>query len=76
MSCSLTWLRRGLLGLVCAGSLGFGATQAIAGPQQETRVGTCPDWGYDYYYAPCAYGCPGRQGYCAAGGICRCGYIP
>lgn len=76
MGRSLTRLRAGLLGLAVAGSLGFGSTQALAGPQQQARVQTCPDSGYDYYYAPCAYGCPRQQGYCAAGGICRCGNIP
>ncbi|WP_420127699.1 hypothetical protein [Longimicrobium sp.] len=70
-------LRRGLLGLMVAGSLGFGATQALATPSQaSTAAATCPSKGYDYYYASCAYACPGRQGYCSAGGICRCGLIP
>ena len=72
-----TYLRRGLLGLTLAGSLGFGATQALATPAPYAPIAeACPDEGYDYYYAPCAYACPRRQGYCAAGGICRCGNIP
>ncbi|HEY0017375.1 MAG TPA: hypothetical protein VGC13_13780 [Longimicrobium sp.] len=74
---STTYLRRGLLGLVFAGSLGFGATQALATPgQPAAAMAACPDMGYDYYYASCANACPRRQGYCAAGGICRCGQIP
>lgn len=69
-------LRRGLLGLMVAGSLGFGATQALATPSQAAAVRSCPDRGYEYYYAGCGFGCPGGKGYCAAGGICRCGLIP
>lgn len=33
MSRSLSYLRRGLLGIAFVGSLGFGATQALAEPQ-------------------------------------------
>jgi hypothetical protein len=70
-------LRRGLLGLMVAGSLGFGATQALATPSQgPAAAATCPNKPYDYPYASCAWGCPGGQGYCGAGGICRCGLIP
>ena len=32
MSRSLSYLRRGLLGIAFVGSLGFGVTQALAGP--------------------------------------------
>jgi hypothetical protein len=74
MTVSLLHPRRWLLGLVVAGSLGFGATQAIAAPG-SAAVLACPDKGYDYPYSPCANACGGR-GYCAEGGICRCGSIP
>ena len=71
-----TMLRRGLLGLAFAGSLGFGASQALASPAQATAMGNCPVEGYDYYYAACAWGCPWQQGYCSETGWCRCGQIP
>jgi hypothetical protein len=75
---STTYLRRGLLGLVFAGSLGFGATQALATPGQQSAaaMASCPITGYDYFYAPCANACQPRQGYCSYNGICRCGQIP
>ncbi len=72
---SQTWLRHVLLAAATVGSLGFGATQALA-VSSETAMRTCPVEDYDYYYAPCASGCPGGAGYCAAGGRCRCGQIP
>jgi len=71
-----TFLRRSLLGLAFAGSLGFGATQALATPAESTAMAACPAMGYDYYYAPCANACPLRQGYCSEAGLCRCGQIP
>jgi hypothetical protein len=75
MSRSPIYLRRGLLALACAGALGFGATQALASPEPPTRALYCPDRGFDYYYASCAASCPNNQGYCAAGGVCRCGQL-
>lgn len=44
MSRSLSYLRRGLLGIALVGSLGFGATQAFAEPKGEpvAAMGTCP----------------------------------
>lgn len=36
MSRSLSYLRRGLLGIACVASLGFGATQAFASPGPAT----------------------------------------
>jgi len=75
MSRSQIWLRHVLLAVATVGSLGFGATQALAGSQQPVAK-ACPVQDYDYYYASCGFGCPGGQGYCAAGGICRCGPIP
>lgn len=75
MSRSPSYLRRGLLGLVFVGSLGFGATQALASPEQA-RFTSCPATGYDYAYQHCAAGCPGGRGYCDAYGRCQCGHIP
>jgi hypothetical protein len=77
MSRSFTYLRRGLAALAMLGALGFGATQALATPGPDAAaVRYCPDRGFDYAYASCGFGCPGGRGYCAAGGICRCGLIP
>ena len=76
MTRSLLHLRNALLGLAVAGALGFGATQATAAPGQADALRSCPSKPYDYPYASCGIGCPGGQGYCAAGGICRCGLIP
>ena len=76
MSRTLATVRRTVLGAAFVGSLGFGAAQAFAAPQQAAAVArTCPDTGYDYAYASCRIGCA-SGGYCAAGGICRCGQIP
>lgn len=75
MSRSLINLRRVLLGAAFVGSLGFGATQALATPEQAARAASCPNKGYDYPYAACRNGCA-VGGYCAAGGYCQCGYIP
>jgi hypothetical protein len=76
MSVTLTSLRRVVLGAAFVGSLGFGAAQAFASPEQATTaVRTCPDKGYDYAYSSCRIGCA-SGGYCAEGGICRCGQIP
>ncbi len=41
MSRSLSYLRRGLLGIAVAGSLGFGATAAVAKPEMD-GPGLCP----------------------------------
>lgn len=77
MNGSITYLRRGLLALAFAGSLGFGATQALAVPEQPAQArGNCPAEGYDYYYYPCAVGCGPRGGYCSWQGWCVCGDIP
>lgn len=75
MDSRLSYLRRGLLGIAFVGSLGFGATQALASPEQG-RVKYCEDRGGDYYTPVCAYGCPGNSGYCRDGGVCVCGEIP
>lgn len=76
MKSPMTYLRRGLLGLAFAGTMGFGATQALATPAQAAAMGNCPVEGYDYYYYPCAYSCPYQQGYCTTRGWCACGFIP
>jgi hypothetical protein len=76
MSHTLANLRRALLGAACVGSLGFGAAQAFATPGQSgAALASCPSKPYDYPYASCRSGCA-VGGYCAAGGTCRCGYIP
>jgi hypothetical protein len=76
MSRSLATLRRALLGAAFVGSLGFGAAQAFATPgQPSAALASCPDRGFDYPYAACRTGCS-VGGYCAAGGICKCGFIP
>ncbi len=72
---SFIYLRRGLVGVSCAIVFGFGATQAFGGPKQGP-VTYCPDMGIDRPYHSCGSFCPGRQGYCAAGGVCVCGEIP
>jgi hypothetical protein len=66
MSRSLSYLRRGLLGIAFVGSLGFGATQAFGSPMQA-REGTCEQTGGPYIppggtYDPC--------GHCLGGGFC------
>ena len=53
MSRSLSYLRRGLLGAGLVGSLGFGASQALATPRETSSTdGTC------------VYGDPGARSYC------------
>jgi len=78
MSRTIDRLRQGVLAAAVLGSLGFGAAQAFGSPAETTTaaVRTCPDRGFDYAYASCAIGCPTGQGYCAEGGVCRCGQIP
>ena len=55
MSRSLSYLRRGLLGIALAGSLGFGATQAFAEPKAGPATGmrSCP---VGYYMCSCPSG--------------------
>lgn len=79
MRFSRSSLRRGLLGLVFAGSLGFGASQAFAEPRTVAATdGTCVygdpgarwicrDWCQANYYV---------DGACTRKGFCACtGYI-
>ena len=75
MSRTLSHLRQGLLGAALLGSLGFGASQALATPREAT--GTA---------ATCLYGDPGgrsysrsycqsegyRDGTCTRIGFCAC----
>jgi len=75
MSRLSNYLRRGFLAVAAAGSLGFGASQALASPQAEAGRASCPAKGYDYAYAACRTGCA-VGGYCSAGGTCQCGFIP
>ncbi len=42
MSRSLSYLRRGLLGIAFVGSLGFGATVAVAKPETSDPFPSCP----------------------------------
>jgi hypothetical protein len=76
MSRSLSYLRRGLLGIAFAGSLGFGATQAFARSGGGPIIKYCPATGEDYPYSPCASGCDIGRGYCTAEGRCVCGDLP
>jgi hypothetical protein len=69
MSRSLSCLRRGLLGIAFAGSLGFGVKQAFATPPAATSY---------YYCTPesCDVGCfeyNGTRGWCD-GWNCWCGF--
>jgi hypothetical protein len=63
MSRSLSYLRRGLLGLASVGSLGFGATQALASPD-IARSGSCQLTWYEYYSLECNAECWQYGGYC------------
>lgn len=62
MDRTLFSLRRGLLGLAFVGSLGFGATQALASPQMASS-GSCEATGYMYIPNDCPE-CNGSGGYC------------
>ena len=72
MSRSLSYLRRGLLGIAFVGSLGFGATQALASPEQSARSGSCERTGFAYLPYGCPE-CPSGYGYCDGYGTdCVC----
>jgi hypothetical protein len=69
---SLSFLRRGILGIVFAGSLSFGAATALAGPPVPAFVPTCNpgDVGANEF---CNEWCGSRGGYCNQfQGICNC----
>lgn len=67
MSRSRSYLRRGLLGIVFVGSLGFGATQALAKPQVEAGPKYC-------FPGPCNRSCvnSGFASGACADGVCTC----
>lgn len=69
MSRSLSYLRRGLLGIAFVGSLGFGATQAFATPQVAAGGAYC-DWAYCAWW--CSENVPGSDGLCSTRGECQC----
>ena len=76
MKLRLTYLVQAVFAVLVAVGLSFGASRAVASEQPAAALVSCPAEGYDYYYYPCAYRCPGGQGYCSYSGQCRCGYIP
>lgn len=60
MSRSLSYLRQGLFGIVFVGSMGFGASQALAAPQQTSQAAVCDSLeclrdcvNYGYSYGDC-----------------------
>jgi hypothetical protein len=76
---SITYLRRGLLGAAIVGSLGFGATQALAVPRETvSQDGTCV-WGDPGARSICQSYCQANyynDGACTRKGFCACvGYI-
>lgn len=78
MSRSLSFLRRGFLGIAFVGALGFGATQALASPRAAGGPDDpyCPiDDAGPYYSSYCSMGCPEGIGYCGMDGRCHCGYF-
>lgn len=75
---SLSYLRRGVLGAAFVGSLGFGATQALAGPGPgggpSSPGGFCV-LGDPGAHAYCQYWCQetmSADGYCLSSGACTC----
>lgn len=80
MTRSLAYLRRGILGIAFAGSLGYGATQAFAAPERKNPVlGRCDptDPWEDVRCASACISLLGEQtGYCSDLGYCRCGFEP
>ena len=76
MSRSLSYLRRGLLGIAVVGSLGFGATQAFANPDPGVDIGSCP-WLPFPFASECDEECGFSSfdyGICSEG-RCRCYYL-
>lgn len=67
MSRSLSYLRRGLLGIAFVGALGFGASQALAAPPQVSQARSC----IDYCYTQC-WEMGWEGGYCTYTGACFC----
>jgi len=75
MRVSLAFLRRSLLGAAFVGSLGFGATQALAVPREvRTADGTCV-WGDPGARYICRSYCQANyyaDGACTRQGFCAC----
>jgi hypothetical protein len=77
---SLSYLRRGLLSAALAGSLGFGATQALAVPGPGPGGGGNPGGGFCVLgdpgaHAYCQYWCQetmSADGWCLPSGACTC----
>jgi hypothetical protein len=76
MSRSLSRLRRGLLGIAFAGSMGLGVTQAFANSDKVNDAGTCPRTGEDYPSGLCGFRCANPYAYCSAEGYCICPPTP
>jgi hypothetical protein len=73
MNRSSTNVRRALLALAFVGALGFGATQAVAAPEQA-RTATCSETSGSEIDYSCARECR-RMGYywgTCDGGVCSC----
>lgn len=73
MNRSWTRFRRALLALSFVGTMGFGATQAAAAPEQA-RMATCSRFSGPTIDGTCDYDCKQRgydYGYCYAG-YCVC----
>jgi hypothetical protein len=66
MSRSLSYLRRGLLGIAFVGSMAFGASQALAAPQRAPQAAAyCDEWQcFMACYEIFRYGRCGWDGYC------------
>ena len=63
MSRSLIHVCGALLGLFCAGALGFGAAQAVASPR-EAGLRSCAITGYAYIPGTGCPECPSGEGWC------------
>lgn len=70
MSRSLSYLRRGLLGISIVGSLGFGVTQAFATPATNAQAGYCTQQEQVDCYMDCRS--VGLVGYCNGETGCHC----
>ena len=73
MSRSLSSLRAGLLGLAFVGAMGFGVTQAFAGPAAPATRFACSQIG-TYFDNTCDASCISRGydfGFCS-NGVCTC----
>ena len=71
MDRSITYLRRGLLGIACVGSLGFGVSQALAAPVEASAGNACKPEMVEY----CNQWCPPPGGECWStpnGPMCAC----